>query len=161
MSLFGKNKEAPKTAQTTKTAKTAAPKPPSKPKETTYFGNKLKITGNVSGSGDFVILGSMDGEFDLKGELQVAEPANITGTVKAADISVKGIVQGTITAAEKVHLDSTARVQGRINCPKISMMEGARFDGDINMSGKEPQPLNSAPAESPAVSKKPDNPDTN
>ncbi len=161
MSLFGKNKEAPKTAQITQTAKTAAPKPSNKPKETTYFGNKLKITGNVSGSGDFVILGSLDGEFDLKGELQVAEPANITGTIKAADISVKGIIQGTITAAEKVHLDSTARVQGRINCPKVSMTEGARFDGDINMSGKTPQPLKSAPAESPAASKKPDNPDTN
>ena len=163
MSLFGKSKEAPKTAPAAQTPKTAAPKPKpsSKPKETTYFGNKLKITGNVSGSGDFVILGSLDGEFDLKGELQVAEPANIKGTIKAADISVKGIVQGTITAAEKVHLDATARVQGRINCPKISMMEGARFDGDINMSGKESQPLKSAPAESPAVSKKPDNPDTN
>ena len=164
MSLFGKNKEAAKTAQTaqtTKTTKAAAPKPSSKPKETTYFGNKLKITGNVSGSGDFVILGSLDGEFDLKGELQVAEPANLKGTIKAADISVKGIVQGTITAAEKVHLDSTARVQGRINCPRISMMEGARFDGDINMSGKESQPLKSAPAESPAVSKKPDDPVTN
>lgn len=164
MSLFGKNKEAPKAAQTAQktapTTKTAAPKPSSKPKETTYFGNKLKITGNVSGSGDFVILGSLDGEFDLKGELQVAEPANIKGTIKAADISVKGIVQGTITAVEKVHLDSTARVQGRINCPKISMMEGARFDGDVNMSGKESKPLKPAPAESPAVSKKPDNPDT-
>jgi cytoskeletal protein CcmA (bactofilin family) len=161
MSLFGKNKEAPKTAPAAQTPKTAAPKPSSKPKETTYFGNKLKITGNVSGSGDFVILGSLDGEFDLKGELQVAEPANIKGTIKAADISVKGSVQGTISAAETVHLDSTARVRGRINCPKISMMEGARFDGDINMSGKESQPLKSAPAESPAVSKKPDNPDTN
>ena len=167
MSLFGKNKEAPKTAptapttKTTKTTKTAAPKPSTKPKETTYFGNKLKITGNVSGSGDFVILGSLDGEFDLKGELQVAEPANIKGSIKAADISVKGIVQGTITAVEKVHLDSTARVRGRINCPKISMMEGARFDGDINMSGKESQPLKPAPAESPSVPKKPDNPGTN
>ena len=151
MGLFGKKKEA---------AKTAAPQPSSGPKEKTYFGKNLKVTGNVFGSGDLIILGSLDGEFDLKGKLQIAEPANITGTVKAADISVKGSIQGTITAVEKVHLDPTARVQGQINSPKISMMEGARFDGDINMSGKKSQPVQSAPttapAGSPEVSKSPD-----
>jgi cytoskeletal protein CcmA (bactofilin family) len=142
MGLFGKKKE---------TVKTATPQPSSGPKETTYFGKNLKVTGNVFGSGDLIILGSLDGEFDLKGKLQIAEPADITGTVKAGDISVKGSVQGTITAVERVHLDTTARVQGRINSPKISVTEGARFDGDINMSGKKPQALQSAPAESAAV----------
>ncbi len=148
MSLFGKKKE---------TAKTTAPQQSNESRETTYFGQNLKVTGNVFGSGDLVILGSLDGEFDLKGKLQVAEPANITGTVKAGHVSVKGTIQGTITAIEKVHLDPTARVQGQINSPKISMMEGARFDGDINMSAKKPQPQHPAPSESPAVSNKPDN----
>ena len=146
MGLFGKKKE---------TVKTATPQPTSGPKETTYFGKNLKVTGNVFGSGDLIILGSLEGEFDLKGKLQIAEPADITGTVKAGDISVKGSVRGTITAVEKVHLDTTARVQGRINSPKISVTEGARFDGDINMSGKKPQALQSTPADSAAVSKRP------
>jgi hypothetical protein len=39
------------------------------------------------------------------------------------------------------------------------MMEGARFDGDINMSGKKSQPLQPAPSDSPAVSNNPDNPE--
>jgi cytoskeletal protein CcmA (bactofilin family) len=150
MGLFGKKKE------TVKTVKTEATQPSSGPKEATYFGKNLKVTGNVYGSGDLIILGSLDGEFDLKGKLQVAETANITGTVKAGDITVKGNIQGTITAAERVHFDPTARVQGQINSPKISMMEGARFDGDINMSGKIPQPMHSTPAEPSVVSKDPD-----
>ena len=150
MGLFGKKKEE---------AKATAPQPSGASKETTYFGKNLKVTGNVFGSGDLIILGSLEGEFDLKGKLQVAEPANITGTVKAGDITVKGNIQGTITAAERVHLDPTARVQGHINSPKISVMEGARFDGDINMSGKKPQPLHAAPDLSPAVSKSPEIPE--
>ena len=145
MSLFGKKKEA---------AKTTTPQQSSRPKETAYFGQNLKVTGNVFGSGDLTILGSVEGEFDLKGKLQVAKPANITGIVKAGQIIVKGNIQGTITAGEKVHLDPTARVQGQINSPKISMMEGARFDGDINMSGKKVQPQQPAPSDSPAVSNK-------
>ena len=157
MGFFGKKKETAKTtAPQQSTAKTKAPQPSSGPKETTYFGQNLKVTGNVYGSGDLIILGSLDGEFDLKGKLQVAEPARITGTVKAANISIKGNIQGTITANEKVHLDPTARVQGQINSPKISMMEGARFDGDINMSGKKSQPLHSAPDGSPVTSGSPD-----
>jgi cytoskeletal protein CcmA (bactofilin family) len=149
MGLFGKKKEA---------VKTAAPQPSTGPKETTYFGKNLKVKGNVFGSGDLIILGSLEGEFNLAGKLQIAEPSNISGTVKAGDISVKGNVQGTITAAERVHLDKTARVQGRINSPKISVTEGARFDGDINMSGKKPQPVPSASAETPAATNNPDIP---
>ena len=155
MGLFGKKKEAAKTA-----AKTTAPQPSSGPKETTYFGRNLKVKGNVYGSGDLIILGSLEGEFNLAGKLQIAEPANVSGIIKAGDISVKGNVQGTVTAAERVHLDKSARVQGRINSPKISVTEGARFDGDINMSGKKPQAAPSAtttaPAGSPEVSKSPD-----
>jgi cytoskeletal protein CcmA (bactofilin family) len=147
MGLFGKKEEA---------VKTAAPQPSMGPKETTYFGKNLKVKGNVFGSGDLIILGSLEGEFNLAGKLQIAEPANISGTVKAGDISVKGKVQGTISAAEKVHLDKTARVQGQINSPIISVTEGARFDGDINMSPQKPQAAASAPADSPAVSSNPD-----
>ena len=162
MGFFGKKKEAAKTmAPQQSTARTKAPQPSRGPKETTYFGQNLKVTGNVYGSGDLIILGSLDGEFDLKGKLQVAEPANVTGTVKAGHINVKGSIQGTITAIEKVHLDPTARVQGQINSPKISMTEGARFDGEINMSGKKPQPLHPAPSASPAGSDNPDNQDKN
>ena len=157
MGFFGKKKETAKTtAPQQSTARTKAPQPSRGPKETTYFGQNLKVTGNVYGSGDIIILGSLDGEFDLKGKLQVAEPANITGTVKAGNINVKGNIQGTITAIERVHLDPTARVQGQINSPKISMMEGARFDGEINMSGKKTQPQQQTPSASAAVSNSPD-----
>jgi len=72
----------------------------------------------------------------LKGKLQIAEPAKIVGTVNANDITVKGNIQGTITATEKIQLDQTANVKGRISSPKISVIEGALFDGEIKMSGQ-------------------------
>jgi cytoskeletal protein CcmA (bactofilin family) len=141
MGLFGKKKEE---------KQAAAPRVSGGPKETTYFGKNIEITGNVSGDGDLIILGALEGEFDLKGKLQVAEPARITGTIKANDISIKGSIQGTITAVEKVHLDPTAKVKGHINSPKISVLEGARFDGEINMSGKKAQTLPTPPYDASA-----------
>jgi cytoskeletal protein CcmA (bactofilin family) len=127
MAMFGKKKK--------EHAAVAQPAP-SRQKEATYLGKNLKITGNVSGDGDLIILGSLEGEFDLKGTLQVAEPARIIGKVKANDINVKGNIQGSITALEKIHLDPTARVNGQIITPKLSVTEGASFDGEIKMSNR-------------------------
>ncbi len=108
--------------------------------DTTYFGKNLRIKGNVSGEGSLIILGSFEGEFDLKGRLKVAQSARIKGNVKATDVYVNGSIEGTITASEKVHLDNTARIKGGIATPRLSVLEGARFDGELQMSNRTPQP---------------------
>ena len=107
--------------------------------DTTYFGKNLKINGSVSGEGSLIILGSFEGEFNLAGRLKVAQGARIKGNVKATDIYVNGNIEGSITASEKVHLDNTARVKGGIATPSISVLEGAMFDGEIQMSSRTPQ----------------------
>jgi cytoskeletal protein CcmA (bactofilin family) len=114
--------------------------------DTTYFGKNLKIKGNVSGEGSLIILGSFEGEFDLKGRLKVAQGARIKGNIKATDIYVNGSIEGTIAAGEKVHLDNTARIKGGIATPRISVLEGAMFDGEIKMTGRSAQESKPAPA---------------
>ena len=141
--------------------KPVTPPTPTGKKEATYFGKNLKIKGNVSGNGDIIILGELEGEFNLKGALQVAEPASVTGEVKANNITVKGSVEGTITAVEKIHLDPTAKIKGHINSPKISVLDGALFDGEITMSSQPAKPLyasssdsSSPPKQSEGIEKK-------
>ena len=143
MALFSKKPEEQKPVKpqipsaNVPKAKVTPAKIPSGPKEVTYFGKNLKITGNVSGDGDLIILGKLEGEFNLKGKIQVAEPAEIIGSVKANDVTVKGNIKGNIIAAQKVHLDPTARVNGQIASPKLSVQDGACFDGEIKMSAQE------------------------
>jgi cytoskeletal protein CcmA (bactofilin family) len=134
-------------------AKVSGAKVPSGPKEATYFGKNLTITGNVSGDGDLIILGKLEGEFNLKGKLQVAEPAEIIGSVNANDVTVKGNIKGNITAVQKVHLDPTARVNGQISSPKLSVLEGACFDGEIKMSAQGAYKPASAVADAAFASK--------
>ncbi|UCF91701.1 MAG: polymer-forming cytoskeletal protein [Desulfobacterales bacterium] len=110
----------------------------------TYLGQNLKIRGNVSGDGNLTILGTFEGEFDLKGQLKIAQQANVKGNVKAGIISVNGHVDGCLTALERIHLDPTARIEGQITTPKISVMEGAMFEGEIKMNaapGPPPKPI--------------------
>ena len=63
--------------------------------ETSYFGKNLMIKGRISGNGNVIILGGLDGEFDLRGRVKVAQSAKIKGEVKADIISVNGSVQYT------------------------------------------------------------------
>ena len=108
--------------------------------ETTYFGKNLKIKGRVSGNGNLIILGTLDGEFRLKGRLKIAQPAKIKGEVHADVISVNGNVHGSLNANDRVHLDQTARIRGQINTPKLSIMDGAKFDGEVNMDLQVTEP---------------------
>ena len=155
MALFGKkeNEERPPVVQPPDAPKSIpkkskpepAPGPaPEATQDTTYFGRNLKITGSISGEGSSVILGSFEGDFDLKGQLKVAQGAKIKGNVKATDIYVNGNVEGTIDASKKIHLENTARVKGRLITPKISILEGSVFDGEIQMSDKSAQPSKTA-----------------
>ena len=125
MALFGK-KKASKTQPVSKATSTG--------KDTTYLGQKLKIKGTVSGDGNVIILGQLEGKFDLKGELTIAEPASVAGEIRAGLISVKGLAEGTVVAHNKLHLEPSAKVSGKVHAKTISMLEGAQLDGEMAMS---------------------------
>ena len=108
-------------------------------KETTYLGKNLKINGTLSGEGSLIILGNFEGEFDLKGQIKVAQGAVIKGNIKATGISINGNVNGTLVASERILLDTTAAIKGRLETPKISIQDGAVFDGELQMSKKPEQ----------------------
>ena len=122
---------------------------------TTFFGKNLKITGNVSGEGNMIILGSFEGEFNLKGQLKVAQGARIKGNFNATSIAVNGNVEGNLTATEKIHMDNSARINGRIVTPKVSILDGAVFDGEMQMGKRSAQtskPAAAVPPQTPTVS---------
>jgi cytoskeletal protein CcmA (bactofilin family) len=115
-------------------------------RQTTYLGKNLKINGNISGEGSLIILGQFEGEFDINGELKIAQGAVIKGDIKATGVSINGIVNGSVEAKERILLDTTASMKGRLVTPKISIQDGAVFDGELQMSRKqEPAPKTVTP----------------
>ena len=171
MTLFGKKEKeeeasaadvptAPKSTFQS-TPRTTPKSPPKSATEdrtedsTTFFGKNLKITGNVSGEGNMIILGSFEGEFNLKGQLKVAQGARVKGNFNASSIAINGNVEGNLTATEKIHMDNTARINGRIVTPKVSILDGAVFDGEMQMgkrSAEESKPAGAEPPQSSTAS---------
>jgi len=72
--------------------------------------------------------------------VKVAQGAVIKGNIKATGVSINGILDGTVEASEKILLDTTASIRGRLVTPKISIQDGAVFDGELQMS-RNPEQL--------------------
>lgn len=104
------------------------------PEGTSYFGRYMDIIGTVSGADGIIIMGPVNGVFDLTGELQIGGTSKISGELKAESISAGGFVEGTLLASKRIHLDTTANIKGIIVTPRLSVMDGAVFDGEVRMS---------------------------
>ena len=79
--------------------------------------NKLQVDGDVRGN--------VHGK-----QVVITEEGSVVGLVSAETIEVHGGVRGGIRAVS-VKLQATAQVQGDIANQKLSIAEGAEFDGNI------------------------------
>jgi cytoskeletal protein CcmA (bactofilin family) len=104
------------------------------PEGTSYLGKNLDVAGTVSGDGDIIIMGPVNGIFDMTGEINIGGTSKICGELKSNSISVNGFIEGTLVAYRNIHLDATASVKGIIAAPILSIVEGALFDGEVRMS---------------------------
>lgn len=129
MAIFSKNKSENKPV--------AEPGVPVKSSETAFIGSKLAITGKLSGSGNLVMMGRFEGEFDMAGEIVIAPSAEVKAEVKAATVTVSGHFNGNLHATDKIQLERTAVVGGRLMSKRLTIVDGAVFNGEIEMKKEE------------------------
>jgi len=55
--------------------------------ETSFLGTNLSVKGKVSGSGNLNMMGKLEGELELGGDLVIAPLAVVSGQIKAVTIS--------------------------------------------------------------------------
>ena len=87
----------------------------------TLIDEGCKISGLMTGSGNFLINGEIDGDCDLSGTVTLAKNGLWKGTIKAADVIVAGHVEGDIVAAGKVGITDTARISGTVTGEAIAI----------------------------------------
>ena len=109
---------------------------PELPQKTSYLGKHLFVKGNITGNDDLHIDGKVEGTIDIKSDVTIKSSAIVDGDIKAKSILSSGIVTGNITAESKLNLEKTAKVNGNITTPSVSMSEGSVFDGEMKMDTK-------------------------
>jgi len=103
----------------------------------TLINEGCKISGLITGGGDFVVSGEIDGDCDLKGTVTLTKNGLWSGTINAGNVIIAGRVDGDITAAGKVEITDTARITGTVAGEAIAVAEGAVVEGVMKTTGKE------------------------
>ena len=101
----------------------------------TLINEGCKINGLITGSGNFLINGEIDGDCDIDGSVTLAKNGFWKGTIKASDVIVSGQVEGDIVATGKVEITETARISGTVSGEAIAVAEGAVVEGIMKTSG--------------------------
>jgi cytoskeletal protein CcmA (bactofilin family) len=69
-------------------------------------------------------------------------------------VIIEGVVEGDVRAEKSVSVKETARMNGNIAAPSVTILQGANFNGNVDMGGKAAKaaaPADAAGARRPGV----------
>jgi len=112
-------------------------KRPPKGSVPSIISTDLTVIGTLNASGDIQIDGKIEGDINTQ-SCTIGEKAVLNGELRAEECTIRGHVIGTIRA-RKVHLASTAHVDGDILHHALAVETGAFFEGNCRHSD---DPLN-------------------
>ena len=102
------------------------------------IGSTIKIKGDISGEENLVIEGKVEGTVSLEGhDLSIGQSGEVRADIAASIVRIDGEVTGDITGIEKVLVSKNGRVKGNIVAPRVTLEDGAKFKGSIDMDPAE------------------------
>lgn len=99
----------------------------------TRIGPDARFDGSLTGNSSYSVAGTVIGSCDIDGVVFIEKNGAWEGEIKARVVKVAGHVIGDITASEKLVLETTANVRGKLTANAIAIAEGAKYDGKIAM----------------------------
>jgi cytoskeletal protein CcmA (bactofilin family) len=105
------------------------------------IGKGITIRGSLSGGGDLVIEGRVEGQIALKNHLTIENSGIVEADIRADELTINGTASGNIDASTKVSINQTARVNGDIKATRVVIEDGAVFNGSIEMDVKLPDDI--------------------
>jgi cytoskeletal protein CcmA (bactofilin family) len=102
--------------------------------EFAHIGKSVVIKGELSGSEDLYVDGTVEGTIQLQGNNLVIGPnGHVHADVNAKGVAVQGKLEGNIRASERVELQKSAVIVGDIVTQRIAIEEGAYFKGKVDI----------------------------
>ncbi len=97
------------------------------------IGKSVVIKGELSGSEDLYVDGTVEGTIELKSNSLIIGPnGNVKAKVNAKSVTVQGKVEGNVRGVERVELHKSAMLTGDITTQRIAIEEGAFFKGKVD-----------------------------
>jgi len=103
-------------------------------RDTGWLGSSLRVKGDISGTEDLLIDGSVEGLIQLDGrKLTVGATARVTADINARDVVVYGYVKGNVRAKGRIEIKKDGSVIGNLTTAQIMIEDGADFKGSIEI----------------------------
>lgn len=105
------------------------------PEQYTKTGKTLDIEGEISGQENLSIEGRFQGKIILnQNDLIIEHNATVKAEIHAKNVQIRGLIEGNIFAAKKVHIEKNGHMNGDIIASRISIDEGAHFKGSVKIN---------------------------
>ncbi len=104
---------------------------------TTFLGADAHIEGTINFKGIIRLDGKVKGKISsIEGTVVVGEKAVIDADIDVDTAIIKGQVNGTINARNKIEVLPPGSVKGDLHAPIIAIDAGVRFNGHCEMERK-------------------------
>jgi cytoskeletal protein CcmA (bactofilin family) len=98
------------------------------------IGSSIHVDGTLRGEEDLLIEGKVNGTVELKkNSVTIGPTGEVTADVVAHTIFVDGRMDGNLVASERIVIRKSARIKGSLASPRVSLEDGAQFNGSIDM----------------------------
>jgi len=98
------------------------------------IGPSIQIDGTLKGDEDLLIQGKVKGTIELKkNSVTVGESGEVKADIFAHTIVLEGQVEGKLVGSERVVIRKTAQIRGTLVAPRVTLEDGAKFNGTIDM----------------------------
>ena len=108
--------------------------------------NKLTLGPNDSLEGKLAYHGHMsveggraEGEFRIGGNIEIGNGTVVKALLEASNVTIKGEVEGRLTARDKLTLGKTAKMNGDVQVRRLQIEDGASLNGYVRMGDFEQQ----------------------
>ena len=101
-----------------------------------FLGANSNFKGELNVKGTLRVDGRVEGRLDADCVI-LSERALVKGEVKGRKLIIGGTVEGILRAKESVEIKSKGKILGDIFTQKLTVIEGAEYNGKIEMKERE------------------------
>ncbi|HET7421560.1 MAG TPA: polymer-forming cytoskeletal protein [Candidatus Dormibacteraeota bacterium] len=97
------------------------------------------LEGKLIYDGSIHADGRVEGEVRVTGNIDVANGATVKALLEGNNVTLKGSIEGAVTARDKLTLGKNARLSGDIAVRRLQIDDGATLNGHVRMGDFEHQ----------------------
>ena len=97
------------------------------------------LEGKLTYDGHVHVDGRAEGELRVSGNIEVASGAKVKALLEASNVTIKGDVEGTLNARDKLVLGKNGKMSGDVTVRRLQIEDGASLNGHVRMGDFEHQ----------------------